>query len=274
MILSFLPLGGCAAGVFFSLPTGKMAEASKAAKSLRETHAHDSEGLSYVRTGNAAAGTTFFFVHGTPGSLDGWGGFLGDEELSKEVGMVAFDRLGHGESHAGEAEPELAEEAKALARVAALIRGDKIWVGHSYGVPVIGRLAADYPDLVDGAVLVAGPVSPEHAKRRWYQSLAATGLAQVVIPQSLKVANLEMLSLEEELKKMEESWENVKFPVTVIHAEDDVLTDFGNVSFLKEEVPKAYLRLKELESGNHFLIWSHKELVMAEMRTMMQKVKK
>ncbi len=39
-----------------------------------------------------------------------------------------------------------------------------ILVGHSLGGPVIARTAMDYPDLVDGLILVGGSIDPEMEK--------------------------------------------------------------------------------------------------------------
>lgn len=259
---TFLLFVSCGAGLFLSLPTQEMAQASRAARALKgeggEVH--------FLRSGAPEASTTFFLVHGTPGESANWGAYLADESLKSDYQVIAFDRLGFGKSKPEEAVPQLAHHAKALAEVAKQVPGRKIWVGHSYGVPVIGRVAADFPGLVDGALLIAGPADPELTRKTWYQALAATSLGQSVISRDLKTANVEMLSLSSELEIIEPFWARMKVPVTVLHAEDDVLAKYGSVSFLQERLPEKTTRYRLLEEGNHFLIWSHYDLVLEEMR--------
>jgi len=226
--------------------------------------------LNYLKVGEEKE-LTFFFVHGTPGELGNWGMFLGDQELQKNYGMVAFDRLGHGQSQAGVAEVSLQGQAEALAKVAEETKGKRIWVGHSYGASVVSKVAALRPDLVDGLILVAGSMKGDYVKKTWYQSLGETWVAQRIMTEQWKVANLEMVALEDELNAMAGDWAQLKCPVVTVHAKNDILAKFANVAFVEEQVDERLFQKVVLEDENHFLIWNSVELIKKVMFEMAEK---
>lgn len=248
------------------MPHGKMAEAARLSRAKAKTRVIEGVSTASVVGDHPV---TIFFVHGTPGEAANWGYFTTNEELGKRANLVAIDRVGFGGTRPGQIEPRFSGQIEALKTVAREYPGRKIWVGHSYGVSVLGALVEDSPELIDGMVLVAGSTDPELSQPRWYHRLTATWLGQAVVPQSLKDANVEMMTLGRELAKVAGAWAKVDFPVTVVHAENDVLADFGTVAFLKGRVPGEFLRTVELEKGNHFLIWTHVELIRGELLRMM-----
>ena len=106
------------------------------------------------------------FVHGSPGSWEGWAHFLLDQDLQNNFQIIAVDRPGFGESTPGKSEPSLEEQATLLIDV---LKQNKsglpaILVGHSYGGPVIAQMAMSYPEKIAGLVFVASSVSPDLEK--------------------------------------------------------------------------------------------------------------
>ena len=276
-LAGFLLLGGCVASVAWTMPRGGMREAKENVERLigDQTAFLKQEGaVNYLQMGEGKNHeVTFFFVHGTPGELGNWGIFLGDDELQEDYGMIAFDRLGHGQSQRGVAEVNLQKQAEALAKVASGIAGKKIWVGHSYGAGVVSKVAALQPDLVDGLVLVAGSMSGELVQKTWYQSLGETRLAQSLMNERWKVANLEMVALEGELNAMSDAWGDLTCPVVVVHAKNDILAKFANVAFVEERIDEKRFRKVVLEDENHFLIWNSVPVVKKVLFEMAEDVK-
>lgn len=96
--------------------------------------------------------------------------------LSETHRVLMTDRPGHGHSERPRDSETLSVQASQMAGVLkALAPGEKaIVVGHSFGGAVSLRLALDYPELVDGLVLLA-PVSHDWGGggEAWYNKYAA-----------------------------------------------------------------------------------------------------
>ena len=117
--------------------------------------------------------------------------------LSSDHRVLMADRPGHGYSDRPEDAEELGVQASQMAGVlTALAPGEKaVIVGHSFGGAVALRLALDYPELVDGLVLLA-PVTHDWGGggEAWYNKAAGppvvgalfSQLAPVVGPQQAK----------------------------------------------------------------------------------------
>ncbi len=98
------------------------------------------------------------FVHGSPGSLSAFIDFMADTNLLSRAQLISVDRPGFGYSNFGYAEPSLEKQSADLKPILEQHKNHRpiILVGHSLGGPVIARMAMDYPELIDGLVLVAG----------------------------------------------------------------------------------------------------------------------
>src|SRR5687768_6432386 len=98
------------------------------------------------------------FVHGSPGSLSAFIDFLADTALLSKTLLITADRPGFGYSNFGNAEPSLKKQGETLKPLLEMYRNNRplILIGHSLGGPLIAKMAIDYPDLVDGLIIVAG----------------------------------------------------------------------------------------------------------------------
>lgn len=107
--------------------------------------------IHYVTAGDSTK-PLVLFVHGSPGSLDAFIGFLAVEKLRENAFLVTTDRPGFGYSNFGNAEPSLKKQALALKPILEKYRHNKprVLVGHSLGGPLIAKMAIEYPELVDG----------------------------------------------------------------------------------------------------------------------------
>jgi pimeloyl-ACP methyl ester carboxylesterase len=204
------------------------------------------------------------FVHGTPGSWEGWGRYLGDEDLQRRATLIAVDRPGFGDSK-GDVVPDLHEQARLLQP---LLRGPDparaqlpvttIVVGHSLGGPIAAELAMDYPREVQGALLIAPSIDPVTEVPRWYNKAmtwwAVDKLVTAFLDPELKAANLELMPLADQLKVMEPRWKSLPMPVTVIQGEKDDLVDPRTADFAARVLPAGDRVIRVPDEG-HFVLW-------------------
>jgi pimeloyl-ACP methyl ester carboxylesterase len=205
------------------------------------------------------------FVHGSPGSWEGWSHFLMDSELQKRFHIIAIDRPGFGHSRRGQAEPSLSIQASSVIEVLKFNQSQKsaILIGHSFGGPVIARAAIDFPNQVAGLVFVASSVDPELEETKWFQYPATWWPIRLLIPSELRVCNEEILALKSELKFMLPFWNEIKAPSVLIQGELDELVPPGNQDFLNNHLNKN-LVVKSIREPdlNHFIPWKRPDLIL------------
>ncbi len=217
----------------------------------------------FVATGKADS-PTVVFVHGSPGSLSAFIDFLSDSLLLSRAHLVSIDRPGFGYSNFGQAEPSLKRQAALLQPLLELRKQHRpiILVGHSLGGPVIARMAMDYPDLVDGLIMVAGSIDPElEPNERWFRVPLATPFFSWLMPLSFKASNDEILEAKKELELMLPLWKNIKCPVIVLQGAKDKLVPPGNADFAKRMLINAPVTVLLREDVNHFIPWTHPEMI-------------
>ena len=212
------------------------------------------------------------FVHGTPGSWDGWARYLGDADLQRHATLIAVDRPGFGESE-GAVVPDMREQARLLAP---LLRGPgpadpaikpaavrTIVVGHSLGGPIAGELAMDFPDQVQGALLIAPSIDPATEGPRWYNQAmtwwAVSALVSRFMDPELAAANQELMPLAGQLKTMEPRWKQLPMPVTVIQGEKDDLVDPRTADFAQRVLPQGSRIIRVPDEG-HFVLWEQPQI--------------
>lgn len=211
------------------------------------------------------------FVHGSPGSWDAFGGYLGDLDLAERAFLVSVDRPGFGLTDAGRAEPSLAAQVEWILPVLDLAKTPKaILVGHSLGGPVIARFAMDHPDRVAGLLFLSASVDPELEKLRWYNRLGRLRWIQRLIPLSMVISNREIVPLRGELQKMLPLWQRISMPTIVVHGTKDSLVPYGNAAFLAKKLPHAEIR--PLEGAGHMIPWQRAEDVRKALVDLLEKL--
>jgi pimeloyl-ACP methyl ester carboxylesterase len=219
--------------------------------------------IHYAQAGNNTK-PLVLLVHGSPGSLSAFIDFLADTTLTNQLLVVTSDRPGFGHSNFGLAEPSLEKQAATLKPIIEKYKSNRpiILVGHSLGGPVIARMAIDYPDLVDGLILVAASIDPElEPNETWFRAPLATPFLSWILPRSFRASNEEIYQLKPQLEEMLPRWKEIKCPVIVIHGKKDSLVPAGNADFAKKMLVNAPVEFILKEDMDHFVPWSNPELI-------------
>ncbi len=219
--------------------------------------------IHYVKSGNDSK-PLVLFMHGSPGSLSAFIGFLADTCLLPNALLISTDRPGFGFSNFGNAEPSLQKQAEALKPILEEYKNNKpiILVGHSLGGPLIARMAMDYPQLVDGLIIVAGSIDPAlEPNETWFRAPLATPFLSWILPRSFRSSNEEIYKLKPELEKMIPLWASITCPVIVIQGKKDSLVPAANADFAKKMLVNAPVEFLFKEDMDHFVPWSNPELI-------------
>jgi pimeloyl-ACP methyl ester carboxylesterase len=214
-----------------------------------------------LRKGDAN-GRRVIFVHGTPGSADGWARFVAAPPPGTE--MVAVDRPGFGTTTPSGAVPSLQAQSAAIAPLLVERAGGwPILVGHSLGGPIVVQVALDHPGRVGGLVVLAGSFDPALEHVYGIQRVGEWPGIRSLVPRSLRNANLELIGLRRELEEMAPRLAMLRCRVAVIHGTQDAQVPYANVAFLRSRLSRARLSVRTLEGADHFLPWNQQALVSA-----------
>lgn len=225
------------------------------------TQAHQT--INYLCVGDSNL-PLVIFVHGSPGSLSAFIDFMSDTALLQKTQLISVDRPGFGSSNFGRAEKSVKNQATFLLPILEKYKGNRpiILVGHSMGGPVISRMAMDYPNLVDGIVIVAGSIDPDlEPNETWFRAPLATPFLRWILPRSFRASNDEIYHLKPELQDMVALWPQIKARTIVIQGKKDSLVDPGNADFAKRMITNAKIDLVLVDDMNHFVPWSHPQLI-------------
>ena len=215
-------------------------------------------------------GATILFIHGTPGSWKAFNHYLANDELSSKARLLSVDRPGFGGSAEGGIIRSLSDQARLLSPLLLRAQGaDKVvLVGHSLGAPLAARIALDYPDDIAGLLLIAPSLDPALEKPRWYNRLASFTVVQWLVPNELKRANVEVMTLSDELQVMVPLWQSIRVPVTVVQGMEDKLVDPANIDFLENHITQD-LKSVRIEKSGHFILWKQPDLILKELHALL-----
>lgn len=227
--------------------------------------------LHYLESGNSS-GTPLVFIHGTPGSLGFFSGYITDPRL-QHTRTITIDRPGWGESAvSGSFDPTLSFQSRALGDWLCQVKqespnGKLVIVAHSYGATLTPRLAMDHPQCISAALLLAGGADPALTAPRWYNNLTHYPPVSWLVSLSnmgLKRSNNEMMTVKSELEKIEHSWQSLNLPITVIQGEEDGLVHPDNADFIETKLAHIPAKVIRVEGAGHVLRESHRDLIMNE----------
>jgi pimeloyl-ACP methyl ester carboxylesterase len=220
--------------------------------------------INYLKVGNENL-PLVIFIHGSPGSLSAFIDFMADTSLLSKVQLISIDRPGFGYSNFGYAEPSLEKQAAYFKPILEQNKMHRpiILVGHSLGGPIIARMAMDYPELIDGLILVAGSIDPDlEPNETWFRAPLHTPFLKWILPRSFRASNDELYKLKPELQEMLSMWGKITVPVIVIQGKKDDLVPAGNADFAKKMlVNSSYVEMVLKDNMNHFVPWSNPELI-------------
>lgn len=228
----------------------------KETKGVLKQYDLDKRRLIYLITGDSTK-PLVVFVHGSPGSLSAFIDFMADTVLLKHAQLITVDRPGFGASNFGYAEPSLIKQVALLEPILRERKKNRpiILVGHSLGGPFIARMAIDYPELVDGLVMVAPSIDPELEPYEWFRGPMATPFIKWLLPRSIRASNDEIYQLKPQLEDMLLLWKKITVPTIVIQGAKDSLVDPENAEFARKMMVNAPVKLVMIE-GDHFIPWS------------------
>ena len=243
-------------------PFYNMSDAVNAVKMLPDYRAftHHKEGILPIHltsTGGKDA-PNILFIHGSPGSWEGWSEYLHDDVLRDKYFMVAVDGPGYGGSDDGISGATLNDQANAIASaIQNSFPSKKKWlvVGHSYGGPVALRLAVDYPEIVSSILLLAPAISPDLVRVRWYNKIASMPLVRNLISIPLKRSNDEMYLLPSELADLKPDLHMIKKDIKIIQGENDGIVQPKNIDYAREVLVNSAIDITIIENRGHFLPW-------------------
>jgi pimeloyl-ACP methyl ester carboxylesterase len=249
-----------------------------------ESYQYHNRELHFAETGEDTL-PIVVFVHGAPGAWYGYIDYLDDSLMQTKYNMISIDRPGYGKSNYGKALTSIAEQARILKPLLERKRKKRklILVGRSYGCPIVLKAAADYPDLVDGIVLLAPAVDPKREKFWWFSKLANSGLMRAILPRMLNVASSEKFSHALELKILEKDLKKVRQKIVLMQGLKDQVIEPENVCYIdsaltenfqkeliifddcdhfistnkatevKQAIDKMFLEMDELENQSHLM---------------------
>ena len=217
--------------------------------------------IHYADIGDEQLPAVIFF-HGAPGGWNAFIDFMSNPALLQVTRMISVDRPGYGYSGYGDPITSLQRQCELLKPILEEVRDQKtILVGHSLGGPIVARLAMEYPDLVNGLIMVGPSIDPEMEKDEWYRYIFRSALGRLLLPGSFWSTNEEIFFLKEELAAMLPMWQKIKMPVIVIQGTEDTLVPKENAFFAQKMIDSNYLDIW-LEAGvNHFIPWNRPDLI-------------
>lgn len=219
-----------------------------------------------------AKSDAMIFVHGSPGSMDAFLDYMADTSLLRKADLVTYDRPGFGNSGFGRSEPSLSRQADMILGLMDSLAYQRYWlVGHSYGAPVLVLAAMRDPEKVAGMSLIAGSVSPglEPKSSSWRKWIDLP-LLRTILPISMRVSNEELMPLKQDLVMMEDDWDRLTMPVSIIHGTKDVLVPYENADYAADKSSNADTVITKIFAGeSHFILWTHKQEVVGELLSLM-----
>jgi pimeloyl-ACP methyl ester carboxylesterase len=228
----------------------------------------------YLQSGDDS-NATILFIHGAPSSLSYWKAYLSDSRLLKRATLYAVDRPGYGYSGLGDPLPDMATQASIIKLILDSLHKAHhpvIVVGVSYGSPIACRLAMDYPELVDGIVLIAPPLGPGQERIFWFTYIIENPLLNWFIPRMLQSANREKVHHRDELTKMLPLWPRIHVPVNYLQGMNDGLVNPDNADFAKTHLTNApSLNIQMIPGRGHLIAFNEEERITHAILDMLDK---
>ncbi len=214
--------------------------------------------LHYKTSQTSPQNPNYIFIHGTPGSANGWSDFLISAPENKHY--IAIDRLGFGQSEPKTAVTSLKTQAASIGKILENQTQPAILIGHSLGGPIVTQAALDYPDKIAAIIIVAGALDPDLEKIVSVQYLGRIWPFSAILPRQIRNANIELIELKEELITLKTRLPELKTPTVILHGTEDNLVPYENVAFMKSHFTSVEkLEIITLENKGHFLPWDSAE---------------
>jgi pimeloyl-ACP methyl ester carboxylesterase len=232
--------------------------------------------IRYISVGNDSL-PTLLFIHGSPSSISFFKEYFKDSLFLKTFKMYAVDRPGYGFSGFGKAEPSIEKQAAIIRPILDnlnKVRHPVILVAASYGSSIACRMAMDYPQLVDGLVLIGPSLAPGEEKMYWFTPAIENPMLSWFIPRMFQSANTEKLHHQEGLASMLPLWQNIKVPVMYLQGSKDELIYTSNAVFAKKKLINApCLDIHFFEGLPHFIEFRERPAIRKKILEMLALIK-
>ena len=196
---------------------------------------------------------TIVFVHGTPGSALDFKEYLSDSLLNTKANLIAYDRIGYNYQDKNRTQASILFERNLLADLLKnLPENNTVLVGYSYGGPVALAITEPLKKLI---LLAPAAIGKEEVVP-WAIHFYQWELTRWMLPKIWKMASIEKLAHEKDLKKFEKNWVLNKNQILCIQGDEDQIVPYANSLALKSMFSSTQFQLKTLEGAGHGLIWS------------------
>jgi len=231
---------------------------------LDTTAVINNQHIHYIKTGEQSD-ELLVFIHGSPGSWNAFERYIQDSLLLERYQMISVDRPGFGFSDYRDAE-NLEDQAIVLNDfLKQVLKNNKqnvTLIGHSYGGPLIAKMATMDSKAYENLVILAGALDPKAENpEKWRPVIGAFPL-KYLVPGALRTSNKELWWLKDDLYVLDEELDKVISNVYIVHGKLDNLVPFKNVDYMKAKFINAKkLQVDAIDSANHFIPWQHYERI-------------
>ena len=220
----------------------------------------DGRHIHYSMTGSDTL-PSLVFIHGSPGSWFDYMKYMWDEDMRKKYRIVSFDRPGFGFSDFGKA-MHLQEQCKLLLPVLQSLKNNQplILCGHSYGGPIVAKLAADAPSLFKTIVIISGSLDPELEKKEKWRHIMNKKPLSWFLPGAYYQSNVELLYLKKDLVPLADDLHKIISDVVFVHGDKDTWVPIGNIAYCKKRMLNASsIKIDTLKGAKHPIPWKNME---------------
>jgi len=216
--------------------------------------------IHYAMTGSDSL-PTLVFIHGSPGSWFHYMKFMWDSALLKKYRIITFDRPGFGYSDFGKA-MHLQDQSALLLPVIKRLKNEKdmYLCGHSYGGPLVVKLASEAPQLFKKVIIVAGAIDPGQEKKETWRHVMGVKPLSWFLPGAYEPSNTELLYLKKDLVPLANDFQKITTDVLFVHGDKDSWVPIENIGYgMKLMVNARSVKADTLFGADHQIPWKRRE---------------
>ena len=132
--------------------------------------------------------------------------------------------------------------------------------GHSYGGPLVAKMAADAPSLFKTVIIAAGALDPALEKKETWRHVMDKKPLFWFLPGVYQQSNTELLYLKEDLKPLANDLSKITTNVLFIHGDKDTWVPIENIAYGKKMmINAASLKADTLSGADHQIPWKRRE---------------
>ncbi|MGH1486385.1 MAG: alpha/beta fold hydrolase [Cellvibrionaceae bacterium] len=219
-------------------------------------------------------------MHGTPGNWHQYARYMLNDALLNDFHVVVIDRPGWGASVLGNDQiiASFEEQATIVAALASQLKAENdnqpvILMGHSLGSSIAPRVAIDYPQSIDGLLLLAGTLDPALSKPRWFNYVAGVPGAYWLLGSKMEKANKEIFALKENIQRLESEWGQLVAYTIVVQGMRDKLVYPANIDYAEQRFNPSKTQIIRLKNEGHLFPMTLRQEVVDWSQCLLNKIK-